>query len=104
MQPNTSAIERRNGTAWRMSVYPVRKSLAFAHRADTKLALGWWGVTVYNWWRTHRALRTPLASSWVKKVSAPFTGHGRRADRSHSHDPGTPAHAAVSSRTPEIIS
>jgi len=71
MRPNTSAIERRNGTARRMSVYQVRKSLAFAHRADTKLALGWWGVTVYNWCRTHRALRTPLASSVGKKSSSP---------------------------------
>jgi hypothetical protein len=45
-KPNTSAIERRNGTARRMSAHQVRRSLAFAHRPDTKLALGWWGVTL----------------------------------------------------------
>ena len=44
--PNTSAIERRNGTARRMSAHQVRRSLAFARRADTKVALGWWGLTV----------------------------------------------------------
>ena len=64
---NTSAIERRNGTARTMSVYQVRKSLAFARRTDTKLALGWWGVTVYNWCRPHRSLRQLLAQPVGKK-------------------------------------
>jgi IS1 family transposase len=64
---NTSAIERRNGTARTMSVYQVRKSLAFARRPDTKQALGWWGVTVYNWCRPHRSLRQPLAQPVGKK-------------------------------------
>ena len=59
-QPNTSAIERRNGTARRMTIYQVRKSLAFSRRPDAKLALGWWGVTVYNWCRLHRSLRQPI--------------------------------------------
>jgi IS1 family transposase len=68
-RPNTSAIERRNGTARRMCVYQIRKSLAFARRTDAKLALGWWGVTVYNWCRKHRALRTPLAAPTGKKSS-----------------------------------
>ena len=40
--PNTSAIERRNGTARLMSKAQVRKSLAFAKREDQKTALGWW--------------------------------------------------------------
>jgi IS1 family transposase len=44
--PNTSAIERRNGTARRMSAHQVRRSLAFARRAATQVALGWWGLTV----------------------------------------------------------
>jgi hypothetical protein len=48
LTPNTSAIERRNGTARRMSAYQVRKTLAFARRPESKVALGWWGVTVYN--------------------------------------------------------
>jgi hypothetical protein len=65
--PNTSAIERRNGTARTMSAYQVRKSLAFARRTDTKCALGWWGVTVYNWCRPHRSLRQPLAQPMGKK-------------------------------------
>lgn len=53
--PNTSAIERRNGTARRMDIYQVRKSLAFSRRPDVKTSLGWWGVTVYNWCRKHRS-------------------------------------------------
>lgn len=55
--PNTSAIERRNATARLMSAAQVRKSLAFAKRSDTKLACGWWGITVYNWCWAHRSLQ-----------------------------------------------
>ena len=54
-QPNTSAIERRNATARRMDIYQIRKSMAFARRPEVKTALGWWGVTVYNWCRKHRS-------------------------------------------------
>jgi transposase InsO family protein len=50
-----------------MSAYQVRRSLAFAHRADTKLTLGWWGVTVYNWCRIHRSLRQALVQPQGKK-------------------------------------
>jgi IS1 family transposase len=39
--PNTSAIERCNGTARRMNAHQVRRSLAFSRRDDTKVALGW---------------------------------------------------------------
>jgi IS1 family transposase len=67
--PNTSTIERRNGTARRMSAHQVRRSLAFSRRPETKLALGWWGVTVYNWCRPHRSLRSPLAEPQGKKSS-----------------------------------
>lgn len=67
--PNTSAIERRNGTARRMVIYQVRKSLAFSRRPDVKSALGWWGVTVYNWCRKHRSLRSPLTLPQGKKSS-----------------------------------
>jgi IS1 family transposase/transposase-like protein len=67
--PNTSAIERRNGTARRMSAHQVRKSLAFARRPDTKIALSWWGLTVYNWCRSHRSLRLPLPEPVGKKSS-----------------------------------
>jgi IS1 family transposase len=68
--PNTSAIERRNGTARRMSAHQVRRSLAFSRRPDTKIALGWWGLTVYNWSRPHRSLRSPLVQPQAKKSSS----------------------------------
>jgi IS1 family transposase len=71
LTPNTSAIERRNGTARRMSAHQTRKSLAFSRRPDTKLALGWWGVTIYNWGRLHRSLRQPLRAPVGKKSTTP---------------------------------
>lgn len=71
--PNTSAIERRNGTARRMNAHQVRRSLAFSRRADTKEALGWWAVTVYNWCRPHRSLRQTLALPVGKKSTS--NGH-----------------------------
>jgi IS1 family transposase/transposase-like protein len=71
LTPNTSAIERRNGTARRMSAHQVRKSLAFSRRPDTKLALGWWGMTVYNWSRPHRSLRQPVTEPLGKKSTSP---------------------------------
>lgn len=76
--PNTSAIERRNATARRMSAHQVRRSLAFSRRADTKAALGWWGVTVYNWCRPQRALRQKLAEPLGKKVPTTHACHGAR--------------------------
>lgn len=68
--PNTSAIERRNATARRMNAHQVRKSLAFARRPDTKPALGWWALTVYNWCRPHRALSLALPEPQPKKSSS----------------------------------
>ncbi len=68
--PNTSAIERRNGTARRMNAHQVRRSLAFSRRDDTKVALCWWGLTVYNWSRPHRSLRLPLLQPHGKKSSS----------------------------------
>lgn len=68
--PNTSAIERRNGTARLMSAAQVRKSLAFSGRTDTKEALGWWAVTVYNWCRPHRSLRRLLPQPVGKKSTS----------------------------------
>lgn len=64
---NTSAIERRNATARRMVAYQVRRSIAFAHRPETKHALGWWALTVYNWVRIHTALLLPLTHPQGKK-------------------------------------
>lgn len=82
--PNTSTIERRNGTARRMSAHQVRKSLAFSRRADTKEALGWWSVTVYNWCRPHRSLRQELAEPVEKKVPATDACYGSRTSQSNS--------------------
>jgi len=65
--PNTSAIERRNGTARLMSKAQVRKTLAFSKREDQKTALGWWSMTVYNWCRAHRSLRCLLPEPQGKK-------------------------------------
>jgi IS1 family transposase/transposase-like protein len=65
--PNTSTIERRNGTARLMSKAQVRKTLAFAKRQEDKTALGWWTTTVYNWCREHRSLREKLPSPQGKK-------------------------------------
>ena len=65
--PNTSAIERRNGTARLMASTQGRRTLAFAKRPETNLALGWWAVTVYNWARPHRSLREPLPQPQGKK-------------------------------------
>ena len=65
--PNTSAIERRNGTARLMSSAQVRKTLAFVGKDTTKEALGWWGMTVYNWSRPHRSLKQLLSEPVGKK-------------------------------------
>jgi IS1 family transposase/transposase-like protein len=65
--PNTSAIERRNATARLMSAAQVRKTLAFAGRDRTKAAMGWWGMTVYNWCREHRSLKQLLPEPVGKK-------------------------------------
>lgn len=59
-QTHTSANERFNGTARRMSARQVRSSSAFAQRPDTKHAGGWWAATVYNWCRPQRSLHLPL--------------------------------------------
>jgi IS1 family transposase/transposase-like protein len=73
--PNTSAIERRNGTARLMSAAQVRKTLAFAGKDSTKAAMGWWGMTVYNWCREHRSLKQLLATPVGKKSMN--SGHQR---------------------------
>lgn len=65
--PNTSAIERRNGTARLMSAAQVRKTLAFAGKDTTKKAMGWWAMTVYNWCRPHRSLKQVLTAPVGKK-------------------------------------
>lgn len=71
--PNTSAIERFNGTARRMNAHQVRRSLAFAHRPQTRKALAWWSLAVYNWVRPHRSLRQKLAVPQGKRCYQPRT-------------------------------
>ena len=67
-QPNTSAVERRNGTARRMDAFGVRKSLALARRPESRNANGAWSMTVvYNWGRANRSLRKPLAEPQGRK-------------------------------------
>jgi hypothetical protein len=53
-----------------MNAHQVRRSLAFSRRQDTKIALGWWGLTVYNWSRPHRSLRLRLDQPQDKKSSS----------------------------------
>ncbi len=102
--PNTSAIERRNGTARRMSAHQVSRSLAFARRDDTKVALGWWGLTVYNWCRPHRSLRLSLAESEGKKVRASHPSYGAGPDGPPVVYSRCPAHAGFPVGSCEIIS
>ncbi|MEZ4705975.1 MAG: hypothetical protein R3A44_13095 [Caldilineaceae bacterium] len=59
-----------------MSAYQIRKSIAFSRRPDVKRNLAWWGITVYNWCRKHRSLRSPLDMTSGKKVPAAFSRHG----------------------------
>ena len=78
LKPNTSAIERRNGTARRMSAHQVRKTLAFARRPESKVALGWWGVTVYNWCRLGTLWARSLRQRLPQPVSKKSTSHVHR--------------------------
>jgi hypothetical protein len=102
--PNTSAIERRNATARRMNAHLVRRSLAFSRRDDTKVALGWWGLTVYNCLRPHRSLRLPLNPPQGKKIRATHPGNDTRSYRPSLVRSRTLAHAPVPVKGCEIIS
>ncbi|MEM9090298.1 MAG: hypothetical protein AAGC93_16305 [Cyanobacteria bacterium P01_F01_bin.53] len=44
--PNTSTVERFNGTARRMNAHQIRRSLAFAHRHRTRQAMACWSVNL----------------------------------------------------------
>jgi IS1 family transposase len=67
-KPNTSAIERRNGTARSMDATSVRKTLAFAKTPESRAMLGAWGVLVYNWARSCRSLRRLLPQPRGRRV------------------------------------
>jgi hypothetical protein len=96
--PNTSAIERR------MNAHQVRRSLAFSRRDDTKVALGWWGLTVYNWSRPHRSLRLPLNPPQGKKIRATHPGNDTGSYRPSLVRSRTLAHARVPVKGYEVIS
>lgn len=79
---NTSAIERRNATARLMNSVQKRKTLAFSRHSTAKLALGWWTVTVYNWCRVHRMLRSKVEqyfgkSKYMQRTPAMVVGVAR---------------------------
>jgi len=79
---NTSIIERRNATARLMNSSQQRKTLAFSRHSEAKLALGWWTVTVYNWCRAHRMLRSRVEqfygkSKYVQRTPAMAVGVAR---------------------------
>ena len=66
--PNSSTIERRNGTARSMDASSVRKTLSFAKTAESRTVLGAWGVLVYNWARECRSLRRLLPQPRDRRV------------------------------------
>lgn len=79
---NTAAIERRNATARLMNSVQRRKTLAFSRHSTAKLALGWWTLTVYNWCRAHRMLRSKVEqfygkSKFVQRTPAMVVGVAR---------------------------
>lgn len=59
--PNTSAVERQNGTARRMNPYQVRRSLAFARLPHVRQTVSTLVNAVYNFCRVNRSLRVKLA-------------------------------------------
>ncbi|WP_202630513.1 hypothetical protein [Deinococcus alpinitundrae] len=59
--PNTSAVERQNGTARRMNAHDARKSLAFARTLLMRRALSQLCMGIYNWCNEQRGLRIKLS-------------------------------------------
>ena len=60
MSPNTSAVERHNGTARRMNPHQVRRSLAFARLPHVRQTVSDLVNGVYNFCRVNRSLRVKL--------------------------------------------
>jgi hypothetical protein len=71
-EASTSTIERRDATACLMNSMQKRETLTFPRHSATKLALCWWALTIYNWCRPYRMLR-----SRVKQ----YYGQSRYVDR-----------------------
>ncbi|TNM72836.1 hypothetical protein FHR04_02665 [Deinococcus radiopugnans ATCC 19172] len=58
--PNTSAVERHNGTARRMNPHQVRRSLAFARLPHVRQTVSDLVNGIYNFCRVNRSLRVKL--------------------------------------------
>lgn len=58
--PNTSAVERQNGTARQHTPHMHRKGLAFAHKKITRVGLAELVRLDYNWVKTCRSLKVKL--------------------------------------------
>ncbi|CAM3187036.1 Transposase [Deinococcus saxicola] len=58
--PNTSAVERHNGTAQRMNPHQVRRSLAFARLPHVRQTMSDLVNGVYNFCRVNRSLQVKL--------------------------------------------
>ena len=71
--PNPSTVERFNATVRRMNAHQVGRSLAFAHRPQTRKALVSWSMAMYNWVRPHHSLRQQLAVPEGKRRYQPRT-------------------------------
>lgn len=58
--PNTSAVERQNGTARQHNAFMKRKGLAFAKKASIRDGIAEIGRLNYNWVAEHRSLKLLL--------------------------------------------
>jgi len=58
--PNTSAVERQNGTARQHNAFMKRKGLAFAKKTYIRDGIAEIGRLNYNWVAEHRSLKLPL--------------------------------------------
>lgn len=67
-KPNTSAVERQNGTARRMNPHLVRKSLAFARLQRHRESVAPLVQVVHNWCRTQRGLRVRLQNPLGRRL------------------------------------
>ena len=73
MSPNTSAVERHNGTARRMNPHQVRRSLAFARLPHVRQTVSDLVNGVYNFCRVNRSLRVKLDEPVGRRQYAEWT-------------------------------
>ena len=71
--PNTSAVERHNGTARRMNPHQVRRSLAFARLPHVRQTVSDLVNGVYNFCRANRSLRVKLEEPMKRRQYAQRT-------------------------------